>query len=115
MLPRKNRITNDKEFQALYRKGRRVHTPHFVLTYAAGADSLRIASVISKKVSKKATDRNALNRKIHEAVAEEILKGPRKSSAELDVVVSAKAGSTEISYAAIRDEIAKGFRKIGGR
>ena len=64
MLKRSYRLRKDRDFQKLYRNGRRYTTPHFVVYYLASRfENTQVGFVVSKKVAKNAVVRNKLRRR----------------------------------------------------
>lgn len=69
MLKRVNRITKRKDFEEVKKKGRIYHSPIFgVLVLKAGDKVKEFGMVISKKISKKAVERNKVKRLLAEAI-----------------------------------------------
>jgi len=65
MLPKKNRLTKDKEFNNVFKNGRSSYTK--ILGFKAIKNNLnlnRFGIIVSKKVSKKAVERNKIKRQI---------------------------------------------------
>lgn len=68
MLPKENRLKKKKEFEAVFKGGRHIKSQNFFIKYLAnGTDKTRIGFIVSKKVSKKAVDRNRAKRRMREA------------------------------------------------
>ena len=72
MLSRKNRISK-KEFPSPKAKGARFFSTSFSTTIYTGKDQTLFSIVVSKKISKKALDRNHLKRQFY-SLAEKHLK-----------------------------------------
>ena len=69
MLPKKNRLTKDADFQKIRRSGLSFFSSWFRLGLMPNKrDFSRFAVVISTKVSKKATERNRLKRQLREII-----------------------------------------------
>ncbi len=66
MLKKKQRLTK-KEFDNVFAKGKRIHTPTLQLIYKE-SDVFCGAAVVGKKVYKKAVDRNRLRRQLYGAL-----------------------------------------------
>ncbi len=67
MLPAKYRITKDKDFKRINALGKAFFSPRLrVKLLANKLDFSRFTVVVSKKVSKKATERNYLKRQLRE-------------------------------------------------
>ena len=72
MLKKINRISKTRDLQKVYRFGKTVHTSTLVIKFSANprlkANTLRAAFVVSKKVSKKAVERNRIKRALRETM-----------------------------------------------
>lgn len=67
MLSQENRLKRKKEFEAVFKGGRIVRGNSFFLKYLAnGTNKTKIGFVVSKKVSKKAVERNKVKRRLRE-------------------------------------------------
>ena len=69
MLPRKHRLTADKDVTRVLRKGRAVFT-NLLIIKALGNDQgvVRTAVVVSTKVHKRAVKRNLIKRRVREVL-----------------------------------------------
>ncbi|GAC1412816.1 MAG: ribonuclease P protein component [Candidatus Doudnabacteria bacterium] len=65
MLKKINRINKTRELQKVYRSGKTMHTPALVIKFVKG-DKTRTGFVVSKKISKKAVERNRIKRALRE-------------------------------------------------
>lgn len=63
MLTKKQRLTK-KEFDHVFKNGKRLHSPVLQLIYQPG-EQFRGAAVVGKKVYKKAVDRNRVRRRLY--------------------------------------------------
>ena len=52
----------------VYRKGKTLHTPALVIKFLADASALKIGLVVSKKISKRAVERNRIKRALREEI-----------------------------------------------
>lgn len=67
MLPGENRLKKEKEFEAVFKGGRALKGKYVFLKYLInGTDKTRIGFVVSKKISKLATKRNKIKRRMRE-------------------------------------------------
>lgn len=83
-------------FSRVFSFGKRHHTPHFQTIYQDGAPAFSI--VIPKKVLKKATDRNALKRRISGVLEEMSLDTGR-------YIFIAKKPITTLTHAELADAV----------
>lgn len=102
-------LTENREFQRAYRKAVPIYGKYVVL-YAKpnNCDCIRLGITATKKIGK-ACRRNRARRLIFECFR---LMYP-SMTAKKDVVVVAKAGITEATYAALYDEMSKLTKKAG--
>jgi ribonuclease P protein component len=69
MLPQKQRLVREADFRRVYQKGATCFSPDIVLKASPnGLPESRFGIVVSLKVSKKATDRNRLKRRIGDTI-----------------------------------------------
>lgn len=69
MLNKRNRISNPRTIEKLFRRGIMLKDSSFIFKYEKTDDSpSRFAVSVSKKIQKKATKRNLLRRRIYEAI-----------------------------------------------
>lgn len=69
MLNKQYRITKNKEFDLVLRQGYKVFSPIFIMRYCENRLGYsRFGLIVSNKVSKKASQRNLVKRRIREIV-----------------------------------------------
>ncbi|MCK9577927.1 ribonuclease P protein component [bacterium] len=69
MLPLKNRLKKKKDFENVFTEGKTAKSRYFFLkTLKTNSIDSRIGFIVSKKVSKKAVERNRVKRLFREAV-----------------------------------------------
>lgn len=76
MLPKQNRL-HRADFDLVFKKGRRIRGRTFSLIISASEDKneeCKIGIIITKKVCKKAVDRNKLKRQVRNTIYRYILK-----------------------------------------
>jgi ribonuclease P protein component len=110
MLPKEKRLIETRDFKRVYTKGSFFSVPLFNLNFMSNRSQLtRVGIVISKKIAKRAVDRNRAKRQFREAVRSfyEILpKG-------YDIIISVKEKALGASYGDIEAEIKKAFERVG--
>ena len=101
-FPKADRVLRRDDFLAAQKRGRRVHTAHFVLVFHDRGDALgpRLGLVTSRKVAT-AVGRNRVRRHLRETFRLHRERFPARH----DVVVIAKEGAASLDSAAIRGEI----------
>ena len=109
-FPRTLRVRKRFEFLAIQRRGRRRHTPHFVvILFERSAPSSRLGVTVSRAVGN-AVARNRLKR-----AARELFRRKRAEiSPPSDVVVIAKPGAAALSSSAIAAELSSALRTSVG-
>jgi len=69
MLAKKYRLTKDKEFEKVMKKGKAAYSPVLMLKFVKNdLDYTRVGVIVSNKVSKKAVRRNLARRRIREII-----------------------------------------------
>lgn len=107
MLEKSLRLKLDADFSRVYRKGLRRHSRNFVVTQSDNTlMHPRFAVVVPKTVSKKATVRNLIRRRVHEVLKKALLTSTKLQESSLDILISAKKGSEVLDLAAISGELA---------
>lgn len=110
MLKKIYRITKDKEFQAIYRRGRFQSTALFSINYLPSKKNVsRIGIVVSKKITKKAVERNQIKRRVRE-IAREI---HPKLKGHFDIIISTKKPALEADFATMKQTLSEMFKKAG--
>jgi ribonuclease P protein component len=110
MLPRKHRLTQDKDVRRVLREGRAVVTNLLTLKAAKGATlAIRAAVVVSTKVEKRSTRRNLIKRRVREVLAKLIpnIKTP------VDIVITAKNEAVDREQVAFAAAIEYCLKKMG--
>jgi len=118
MIPRAARLLNGRDFRAAYSYSRTYASSRLVLYVRirkskigaedGAAQQLRIGYSISKKICKKAHDRNLLKRRLREITRIEIL--PRSRNAKsIDVVVVARKLSVEAAFDVLKEDLCRLF------
>ena len=99
MLPRVSRLKRSRDFQAIYKRRTSWASPHLVLYVrfrtAREPQSSRLGFVISKKVAKRAHDRNRLKRRLREISRLRVLPSALRP---FDALVVARTPAPSLSY-----------------
>ena len=106
MLKKANRINKTRELQKVYRSGKSVHTSALVIKFVA-APRIQAAFVVSKKVSKKAVERNRIKRVLREHFRLSIQK--IKSGKYMIMV---KPAAAKLKNPEVRDNFKNALEKI---
>ena len=109
MLPKKQRVTK-KLFDQVYTLGKSFHAPHlFMKVLKTGKTEQNKASVVvSKKVAKKAHDRNTIKRRTL-SLLNPYIKAKKNG---LQVIVFMKKGADSITFQDLKKEIDEVWKKI---
>ena len=103
MLARQNRLTSDKDFSRLFRSGRYFDGRSLGLKAVVGVPGkLRVGFAVGVKVSKRATVRNRLKRRLREIVRKTLPLLPPG----YDLVFLAKPGSADLEFAELEKLVA---------
>lgn len=108
MLPRKYRLTKKKDFQAIFEKGKFINNKFLYFKIIKNNEkNSRFGILVSKKVAKKAVDRNKIKRRIREIIKKNI---PfiRK---EIDLIVIAKKEINRKKFIQIEEDISQALIK----
>lgn len=109
MLTRTQRIVKEKDFNAVLGKGRFVATPLFLLKYIRNNyEHDRYGFVVSKKVSKKAAERNKAKRMLRAIVQ----KNPYTAAQGRDMVFVVKKGIVNAQFDEIKEATLASLKKI---
>ena len=102
------RLLKNSDFQKIIKRNQRFYSKNFVLYYESNlTNSYKIGITISKKVSKRAVDRNLLKRQINH-----ILCNYDNFLLLLDYVLIAKPTAKTLSYCSIEEEILFLLKKV---
>jgi len=109
MLPGKHRLRKQKDFDRVYKRGKVIRAPLFLIRMgSAGTDLPRFAVVVSNKVSKKAVDRNRVRRRTH-AAWRDLLPRVKKP---VDVIISMSTRAVPATQEVIQAELVKGLTRL---
>ena len=106
MSPKINSLKKRKDIERVFEKGKRFKEDFLILKITKNALSqTRFGFIVSKKVSKKATLRNKIKRKLREIVSQkEVKKG-------IDILLIAMPGLETKDFWGIDETLSKLFKK----
>lgn len=108
MLKRLYRLTKKKDFQRLYRNGKKVVAPIFIIKYLPNQKPhSRFGVVVSSKVAKNAYQRNRLKRQITEILRDQFI----AQKPGYDIVLVSLQKIKEKSFQEIAQTIQDLFKK----
>ena len=101
-LKRALRLRKNKDFQRVRQQGRSIASRLLILTFATNdLATLRIGFVVSKRVSKRAVERNYVKRLLSEAIRPMLVGIPTG----WDLVISAKTSSIGVKLSDLVDDL----------
>lgn len=109
-FPRFERLRQRREFEALYREGRKLERPLLLLFWRPGAGARRIGLAVSPKIGG-AVQRNRIKRHLREAYRLEKTLLPPGT----EVAIIARPKIAEETFQVIRQEVARGFAALARR
>lgn len=110
MLKRDFRLTDSKDFQTVYRRGRFNATALFSVNVLPNRfGGIKIGVVVNKKVAKKSHERNYVKRQTREIVRE-LLPGLKKGQ---NIVVTVRQPALTADYETMKKDIMISFNKLG--
>jgi len=114
MLPCASRLKRSRDFQAVYKRRSSWASPHLVLYIRFRApregEASRLGFVISKKIAKRAHDRNRLKRRLREISRLHLLPSAARP---YDALVVARTAAPEADWAALKAEMTGLARQAG--
>ncbi len=115
MLKKYLRLSKKKEFDLVFKKGKSTYSPFLLLKYADnGLPLSRFGIIVSNKVSKKATKRNLIKRRLREIIR---LNQPKiKKGFDFVIIVSPKIINEKgkvLKSQEIEDGLLSLFKKMG--
>ncbi len=100
MLKKRNRFDRKREFEEVMEKGRLMQSPFFGLKIIDSSEN-KFGFIISRKISKKAVERNKIKRILAETVREKIKEGLVSGN----VVFLVKRKALEVSAEELKKEV----------
>ena len=108
MLPKINRLKNKKDIERIFKDGKGFKEDFLILKVVKNnSKNSRFAFVVSQKISKKATLRNKIRRRLNE-LARTKIKGFKKG---MDLTLIALPGLEEKDFWEIDETVNKLFKK----
>lgn len=109
MLQKKYRLCLEKDFERVFRKGRKIYSKSLGLRYKENQmEGSRFAFLVSNKISKKAVDRNLLKRRLRSAVERMV----PKIQISYDVIVLTMPGAQKLNFSELTRELYGLLKKI---
>ncbi|MBI4812545.1 ribonuclease P protein component [Candidatus Falkowbacteria bacterium] len=109
MLPKINRLTKDKEFNNVFKRGKSSFDKIIgAKTVENGLKVNRFGVLVSAKISKKATERNKVKRQIRDITREEL----DKMKIGFDAVIITLPEIKNRTYQEIKFSLTRHFKKL---
>ncbi len=109
MLKKQYRLNKNKDFDRVFKQGGSAYAPSLGLKITTNnLEKPRFAVLVSKKVSKKAVDRNKIKRQIRNILREDYLQKIRG----YDVVIVCLPSIASKTFVEIQAELRVAFRKL---
>ncbi len=106
--PRSARLLKPAEFAALRGRSRRIGSNHFTAEVLAnGQPGCRLGQAVSRRVSKRAVDRNRIKRVVRESYRRQ-----RSELGAFDIVLIARSSAAAQPNAALRADLARLWQKL---
>lgn len=110
MLRRKYKLKKEKDFQKVFNEGKSYYSNFIGLKLINNKlDFNRFAIIISRKVSKKAVERNKIKRRIEEIIRLNFFNFKKS----FDVIIITKKDILSLSYSEIEGNLMDLFKKAG--
>lgn len=107
-LPRTARLLKAGDFAALRGKSRRISVRHFLAEFSPNEQATcRLGQAVSRRVSKRAVDRNRIKRLVRESY--------RHARSELpcvDILMIARTSAVDTASAELREDLANLWKKL---
>lgn len=112
MLQAANRLRKDADFKSVFKYGRSYSSPNLRLKVKSNRLAVsRFGVIVSLAVSKKASQRNLVRRRLKENLRVRIKNGQIKPS--FDTVINVKPEILKLNYQELDQELAQALAKAG--
>jgi len=110
MLPKINRIKKKKDFDTIFKNSKSLKNSLFVFKIAKNNLGInRVGFIVSQKISKKATIRNKVRRRLADAVSKEI----ENFKSGIDLLFIALSGIEKKEFSEIKQAVGSTIIKSG--
>lgn len=104
-LPKRARVHTGREIRMVMRRGKRVKTDHMDVFVSASPVSFPRLGLVVPKHRRTIVERNRVKRRIREIGRIEVLPRLRNAEAHVDVVIRARPGAYDASFAELKTEL----------
>lgn len=106
-FPKSARLRHRKDYQSMWKKGRKHYTPHFIFIVCVSDGETRLGVTVSRKVGN-AVVRNRVKRQI-----KEIFRWLRPELAKVDISVVARSSAAQLTSKQLATELRTWFSRCG--
>jgi ribonuclease P protein component len=107
-FPRTARLLKPGDFAALKGKSRRISVRHFLAEFSANDQpTCRMGQAVSRRVSKRAVDRNRIKRLVRESY-----RHVRAELPHVDILLIARSSAVKTPSAELRDDLSMLWKKL---
>lgn len=107
-LPRAARLLKPGDFAALRGNSKRISVRHFLAEFSATAQpTCRLGQAVSRRVSKRAVDRNRIKRLVRESY-----RHARGDLPPVDILLIARSSAVQQTNSMLREDLARLWQKL---
>ncbi|PKL72081.1 ribonuclease P protein component [Candidatus Kuenenbacteria bacterium HGW-Kuenenbacteria-1] len=109
MLPKQYRLTKDRDFKFIFRKGRNCFKGEFGIKFLKNnLDVSRFGFVVSNKIAKKANKRNLIKRRLREIIRKNL----SNIEVGLDVMIMARLEIKKLNFFELKEKLERTLWQI---
>lgn len=108
MLAKIHRISQKTDFEKVFKNGKKTSSQDFIIRFMEnGLENCRFSVIVSNKISKKATERNKLRRRIKAVISKNLSKF-RKNN---DIIIITLDHSKKLQFGELAENLSQLFIK----
>jgi len=108
MLAKIFRLSKQSDFKNVFSNGRKVFGKVFNIRFLPNLEkSSRISVIVSNKISKKATARNLIKRRVREIIRKIL----PKLKQNYDIIITVLSPASSLDFHQLESEVVSGFKK----
>ncbi len=109
MLAKIYRLSTQKDFKMVFSQGKKAYSKSFILRFLPNLEkNSRYAVIVSNKISKKATERNIIKRRVREIIR----KYNPETKGKFDIILTILPNAAVLSYSDLEMEMKSFFQKF---
>lgn len=110
MLPKENRLKREKDFERVFKKGKRFKGRFlFLRVLKSDLSESRFGFIVSKKISKKAVVRNKIKRRLREIIRSKLL----DVKGGFDILIISLSGIENKEFKEVEEEVDEILKRTG--